>query len=550
MAQTTQQGTDVRRGGWGSLLIPLILLAIVAVTTLLITNLPVEQKETLLHKTQEYLPIFMFVTLAVLLFTGFPVAFILGGVALLFGLIGYFLGVFKLIEFFNFLPRIWGQAAENLVLVSIPAFVFMGVMMERSGIANDLLYCVQVLLKRVPGALALAVTIMGTILAAMTGIIGASVTMMTALALPAMIRQKYSHSLATGVIAASGTPGILIPPSIMLIIMADLLSISVGNLFMAAIVPGLTLAAFYLIYVAVAAWLKPTLAPPLPPDLLTVSREELWTGFTPIGLILALLCAGLYVGGNFGVVSEGISDVFGFIALIATIAAFVGPLLRKAFLPPVVLIGLIKGSILLGWATPSEAGAVGAFGAMVLAMFARRFNFEILKGVCETAARTIAMIFFIIISATCFAYVYRALGGDYIVEDLIRSAGLGPWGFLALIMAIVFVLGFFLDWIEITLIVLPVFAPLMAGLDFGEHVPKAEVTYWFTILMAINLQTSFLTPPFGFALFYLKGIAPKEVKIQSIYYGIIPFVLLQLIALIMVMAFPDVALWLMRHTYN
>jgi len=461
-----------------------------------VAGLDAEGREELLGTVQEFLPIMMFSTLAFLLFSGFPVAFILGGLAMLFGLIGYFLGVFKLIEFFNFMPRIWGQAAENLVLVAIPAFVFMGVMMERSGVANDLLYCVQVILKRVPGALALAVTIMGTILAAMTGIIGASVTMMTALALPTMMRQGYSHGLACGTIAASGTLGILIPPSIMLIIMADLLSVSAGDVFTAAIMPGLALASLYILYVVTVAWLKPSMAPPLPPDLLQVPKGKL------------------------------------------------APLLGKAFFPPVFLIGMIKGSILLGWATPSEAGAVGAFGAMLLAMFAGRLNFPLLQAVCHTAARTVAMIFFIIISATCFAYVYRSLGGDDIVEHLIRSSGLTDWGFLILIMAITFVLGFFLDWIEITLIVLPVFAPLVAGLDFGDHVPKDMITYWFIILMAVNLQTSFLTPPFGFALFYLKGIAPREVKIQSIYRGIIPFVILQLSAVIIVMAFPKVALWL------
>jgi tripartite ATP-independent transporter DctM subunit len=461
-----------------------------------VSGLESEAREELLYKVQEFLPIVMFLTLAFLLFSGFPVAFILGGLAMLFGLIGYFLGVFKLIEFFNFMPRIWGQAAENLVLVAIPAFVFMGVMMERSGIANDLLYCVQVLLKRVPGALALAVTIMGTILAAMTGIIGASVTMMTALALPTMMRQGYNHGLACGTIAASGTLGILIPPSIMLIIMADLMAVSAGDMFTAAIIPGLALAFLYVLFVVAVAWLKPSMAPPLPPDMLRVPKGKL------------------------------------------------GPLLGKAFLPPVFLIGLIKGSILLGWATPSEAGAVGAFGALLLALFAGRLKFGLLQGVCHTAGRTVAMIFFIIISATCFAYVYRALGGDDIVEHLIKSSGLSDWGVLILIMSITFVLGFFLDWIEITLIVLPVFAPLVAGLNFGDHVPKEMITYWFLVLMAVNLQTSFLTPPFGFALFYLKGIAPKEVKIQSIYKGIIPFVLLQLAAVIIVMAFPQVALWL------
>ena len=480
--------------------VAIVLLAMVGISYSYIAGLDADGLEEFHFHVREFLPLVMFLTLAFLLFTGFPVAFILGGIAMVFGLAGYFLGVFKLIEFFNFMPRIWGQAAENLVLVAIPAFVFMGVMMERSGIANDLLYCVQVLLKRVPGALALAVTIMGTILAAMTGIIGASVTMMTALALPTMIRQGYNHGLACGTIAASGTLGILIPPSIMLIIMADLLSVSAGDVFTAAIVPGLSLAVLYVAFVVCIATVKPSMAPPLPPDMLQVPKGKM---------------AGL---------------------------------LARAFFPPVFLIGMIKGSILFGWATPSEAGAVGAFGAILLAMFAGRLTGGVLQGVCHTAARTVAMIFFIIISATCFAYVYRSLGGDDIVEHLIKSSGLSHWGFLILIMVITFVLGFFLDWIEITLIVLPVFAPLVAGLDFGDHVPKHEITFWFIILMAVNLQTSFLTPPFGFALFYLKGIAPKEVKIQSIYKGIIPFVLLQLTALIVVMAFPDVALWLIRTT--
>jgi tripartite ATP-independent transporter DctM subunit len=388
------------------------------------------------------------------------------------------------------------------VLVAIPTFIFMGVMMERSGIAQDLLYCVQVLLKRVPGALALGVTIMGTILAAMTGIIGASVTMMTALALPTMMKQGYSQALATGTIAAAGTLGILIPPSIMLIIMADLMGVSVGNLFSAAIVPGLTLSALYLLFIFLLAKMRPQVAPPLPPDLLAVPKGKM------------------------------------------------APLLWRAFFPPVFLIGVIKLSILLGWATPSEAGAVGAAGAIVLAALWGRLNWKMMDGVCQSAARTISMVFFIIISATCYAYVYRALGGDDVVERLIKDANLGSWGFLILVMAIVFFLGFFLDWIEITLIVLPVFAPLVKTLDFGAHVAQADIVYWFLILMAVNLQTSFLTPPFGFALFYIKGIAPKEVKIQSIYKGIIPFVILQLIGLILVIAFPQMALWLMKVSYQ
>jgi tripartite ATP-independent transporter DctM subunit len=459
--------------------------------------------KAIFYVTQEYISIAMFLTLAILLFSGYPVAFILGGLSMLFGIIGYYLDMFSLIEFFNFVPRIWGMAAENLVLVAVPAFVYMGVMLERSGIANDLLYCVQVLLRRVPGALALAVTVMGTILAAMTGIIGASVTMMTALALPTMMRQGYSHALATGVIAASGTLGILIPPSIMLIIMADLMAISVGNVFMAAVVPGLTLAAFYLIYVATLASIKPSLAPPLPANLLNIPRGEMI------------------------------------------------PLVLRSFLPPVFLITLIKGSILFGFATPSEAGAVGAFGATLLAAANGRLSKNTLVSVCHTAARTVSMIFFIVISATCFAYVYRSLGGDDVVEHLIiEKAGLGPWGMLILVMVIVFFLGFFLDFLEITLIVLPVFTPLIIQMDFGDHLAHADIKFWFIILLAVNLQTSFLTPPFGFALFYMKGIAPKEIRIQSIYKGIIPFVILQALGVVTVMAFPEVALWLMHAAYD
>jgi TRAP-type mannitol/chloroaromatic compound transport system permease large subunit len=384
----------------------------------------------------------------------------------------------------------------------------------------------------------------------MTGIIGASVTMMTAMALPTMMRQGYSHSLSCGVIAASGTLGILIPPSIMLIIMADLMAVSVGNMFMAALMPGLVLAALYLIFVATYAKLRPEVAPPLPPELLDVPKGSLVHGFDGKVIAVGLAATAVAIAGWTGLIpttwAAWLAVGFGFPALFM----FAGPLIRKAFIPPVVLIGMIKGSILFGIATPSEAGAVGAFGVLVLTLFAGRLNFKVLQGVCHSAARTIAMIFFIIISATCFAYVYRSLGGDDIVEYLVFSAGVDSWGLLILLMVMTFFLGFFLDFIEITLIVLPVFAPLVASMDFGDHIAKGDIIYWFLILMAINLQTSFLTPPFGFALFYLKGIAPKEIKIQSIYKGIIPFVMLQLLGLILVMWKPNIALWLMKAVYD
>lgn len=451
----------------------------------------------------DFLPLFMFLMMGVMLFSGYPVAFILGGVSITFGLLGFAFDVFSLNEFFNFAPRIWGFAAENLVLVALPTFIVMGIAMERSGVAEDLLHITQILLQKVPGGLAMSVTVMGTILAAMTGIIGASVTMMTALALPTMLNQKYYPSLATGVICASGTLGILIPPSIMLIIMGDLLQVPVGTLFMAAWGPGLVLVVMYLTYIGFYAKINPDAAPKLSPDQIgTFEKGELFR------------------------------------------------LVIRGFVPPVALIFMVKGSILFGFATPSEAGAVGAFGAFMLAVAKGRMTWEKLKGICEASGLTISMIFMIIIAATCFAYVFRSLGGDYIVEDLIAEAGLGSWGLLFLIMFIVFILGFFLDWVEITLIILPIFAPLVGGLDFGDHLAASDIKMWFLVLVAVNLQTSFLTPPFGFAIFYLKGIAPKGVQTLDIYRGIIPFVIIQVIGLALVIAFPEISLWMARTAYD
>ncbi len=447
----------------------------------------------------ELLPVFMFAALALLLFSGFPVAWVLGGVGIGFGFIGLYFGVFSFIEFFNVVSRLWGTAAESLILVAVPMFIFMGTMLERSGVANDLLYALQVLLRRTPGGLALSVTIMGTIMAATTGIIGASVVMMTLMALPVMLDRGYNVPLATGTIAASGTLGILIPPSIMLVIMADLLSISVGTLFLAAIFPGLLLALLYLVYIYVRTRIHPELAPALPDDMGPVGRKAM------------------------------------------TVMVF------RSFIPPILLIMFVLGSIFAGWATPTEAAGVGALGTVLLALANRKLNFKVLKDVSERSALTIAMIFGIFIGATCFSYVYRSLGGDDLVHQFVAHMGLTSWGLLFLMMAMVFVLGFFFDWIEITLIVLPLFAPMMRTMDFGDHIPFAvDIVPWIAILLAVNLQTSFLTPPFGFALFYMKGVAPATVKMQQIYRGIIPFVSLQLLGLGAVIIFPALALWLPR----
>ena len=472
----------------------------------------------------ELLPVLMFACLALLLFSGFPVAWILGGVGLAFGLIGIAVGELAFVQLSTLPSRIFGGVMENLILTAIPMFIFMGTMLEKSGVARDLLNCLQVLMRRVPGGLALSATIMGTILAATTGIVGASVIMMGLLALPIMIERRYSHALATGTIAASGTLGILIPPSIMLVVMADLLSRSVGNLFISAIFPGLILALLYMIYIVIRCRLNPSLAPPVSDTTGPQTQKD-----------LALMILG-------------------------------------SFVPPVILIGLVLGSILGGMATPTEAAGVGALGAIMLGFLnlvilpsigvhpapceARmpknilsRFG-RTLSQVIDSTAQTNAMIFGLFVGATFFSYIFRALGGDALVIQLIETMGLGPWGFLFVLLGLVFLLGFFFDWIEITLIVLPIFAPIIAQLDFGDHVSRFETVYWFAILIAINLQTSFLTPPFGFALFYLKAIAPPEVRLQEIYRGIIPFVILQLTVLGLVILFPDIALWLPRLLLN
>jgi tripartite ATP-independent transporter DctM subunit len=446
---------------------------------------------------EDYLPVFMFLGLAFGLFSGIPVAFVVGGVGLLFGFIGMFFDMFAFQEFFNIPVRIWGGAVENLVLVAVPCFIFMGTMLERSGVAQDLLEILDILLKRVPGGLAMSVTLMGTIMAATTGIIGASVVMMTLMALPTMLRAGYSKGLATGTIAASATLGILIPPSIMLVIMADLLSLSVGNLFLGAIFPGLLLSGLYLVYIVILAKLKPSVAPRVKEDNTTIADH----------------------GSKSRMVIKG-------------------------FVPPVFLMALVLGSIFAGWATPTEAAGVGAFGAILLTIFNGRMSGGVMREVCERTAIICGMIFFIFMGATAFSYVFRSLGGEDLIIEGIEALGFGAWGILIVLMTTIFILGFFFDFIEITLIVLPVFAPVVGLLDFGEHVSGRDVAYWFALLVAVNLQTSFLTPPFGFALFYMKGVAPASVKIQDIYAGIIPFVSLQVIGLSLVIAFPAIALWL------
>jgi tripartite ATP-independent transporter DctM subunit len=443
----------------------------------------------------DLLPLLMFLSLIGGMFSGLPVAVVLGGVTVIFASLALALGEMRLIQVSLLPNRIFGGSIENPVLVAAPMFIFMGVILEKSRIAEDLLVTLQKLLRVVPGGLALAVTLMGTILAAATGIIGASVVMLTVLAVPTMLKRGYAPALASGTVASAGTLGILIPPSVMLVFMGDILTINLAKLFVAALVPGLILAGVYVVYIVISSALKPERAPPAPP-LAPADRRGLW---------------------------------------------------REAavsFALPLILVVTVLGSILGGFATPTEAAGVGAFAALVLGLARRRLSISVLGDAMDGSVRTLAMLFFIFVAATGFAYVFRMIGGEHFIVDTARSLDMGDWGILAMLMLMIFVLGFFFDWIEITLIMLPIVAPIVELMDLGGHVARADLIYWFAVLMAVNLQTSFLTPPFGFALFFLKGAAGDLLSITQIYRGVIPFVLMQLAVLALIIWQPQLVLWL------
>lgn len=447
----------------------------------------------------EFLPAWMLLALLVVLFTGLPVAFLLGGMALLFGFVGIELGVLLPIQLLNIVPRIFGGIAADVILVAIPMFILMGSVLAKSGIAEDLLYALQIMLRRVPGGLTMAVTVMGTVMAATTGIVGASIVLLSLIALPTMLAARYSKELSTGTIAASGCLGVLIPPSIMLVVMAEVLQVPTGTLFLAAFLPGLLLSGLYFTYIMVLCAWKPHLAPPI--DM---------GADVPQGAQLAWL-------------------VF------------------KAFVPVLTLVVVVLGSIYLGFATPTEAAGVGCIGAIVLAAIKHRLNWATVADIVRSSVQTNAMVFMIFVGATAFSFVFRALGGDDLIIGFFRDLGFSSWGILWTLMILVFILGIPFEWPEISLIVLPVFYPVLLALDFSDHLMSPrEVLPWITILIAVNLQTSFLTPPYGFALFYLKGTVPREVKMWDIYRGVVPFVLLQLSGLLLCIAFPSIVLWLPR----
>ncbi|MEM7044653.1 MAG: TRAP transporter large permease subunit [Pseudomonadota bacterium] len=532
--------------------------------------------EVLYDHFEEFIGAYMFLCLGLTLFTGLPVAVALGGIAIIFSYLGVYFEYLDMSYLYGFLPvpremfilmpRIWGGdgssgAIQNPVLVAIPCFIFMGTMLERSRVASDLLHILQVVLRRVPGGLALSVTVMGTIMAATTGIIGASVVMMTLLALPTMLERGYNPQLATGTIAASATLGILIPPSIMLVLMANLLAVSVGNLFIGAILPGLVLSGLYFIYILTISSIRPNVAPPLPADAIQLQPTNT-SRMTTYFMIVGALIAAAAVLANTGLADLANWPLIAFFGIFATSMiigraegdSLFGAVL-KGLVPPVFLIVLVLGSIFAGWATPTEAAGVGAFGSIILAIFNGTLTKQVLTEVCHRTALTTAMIFFIFVGATAFSYMFRALYGEDLIIEFIQWLDLGAWPLLIMLMAVIFLLGFFFDFIEITLIILPVFAPIIKTLapEFASHLGvegaaiqhvQAQTIYWFAILAAVNLQTSFLTPPFGFALFYMKGTAGDSVKMTDIYKGIIPFVILQLIGLAIVIEFPALTLWL------
>ncbi|MGI1669196.1 MAG: TRAP transporter large permease subunit [Neptuniibacter sp.] len=459
-------------------------------------------------EANEVLVIAMFLSFIALLFTGIPVAWVLGGIGIIFAFLGQFTDTYMDtmtgLDYTTLglvVNRLW-TIMENWILVALPMFIFMGIMLDKSGVAERLMKSMQELFGRVHGGLAITVTAIGIILAASTGIIGASVVLLAVMSLPAMTKQGYNMPLALGTIASAGTLGILIPPSIMLVIMADQLGLSVGDLFMGAVFPGLMLGSFYIIYIVVRGFINPKHLP-VPDDAKPVT---------------------------FGIVFNVLKDV----------------------LPTVLLIFVVLGSIFAGIATPTEAAGVGAFGATLLAMYNRKFNFKVLHEVVGGTMNTTAYIFAIFIGATCFALVLRELGGDEMIEEFLTGLPFGPYGIIFFILGVIFLLGFFLDWIEITLIILPLLAPVISALGLDISAPGIDnpELVWFVMLVAMALQTSFLTPPVGFALFYLKGVCPPNVKITDIYKGVIPFIVLQLAALLVLVFWPQIVLWLPTIAYS
>jgi len=458
----------------------------------------------------EWIAIVMFIFACIVLLAGYPVAFSLAGSALLFAFIGELTGTFDA-SFLQALPnRLYG-IMTNSTLVAVPLFVFMGVMLERSKVADQLLDTMSLLFGPMRGGLGISVVLVGMLLAASTGIVGATVVTMGLLSLPTMMRRGYDVGTATGTICAAGTLGQIIPPSIVLVILGDVLSsayqqaqldmglfapetVSVGDLFVGALIPGLLLVGLYITYLLLIAWFKPEKVPALPKSDRNISTTELMQRIS------------------------------------------------KALLPPLLLIIAVLGSIIGGIATPTEAAAVGAMGAILLAASQHQLNLDVLQQVMRSTIKISSMVFLIFIGASIFSLVFRGFGGDDIVREFLTQLPGGVFTAMLVVMLLMFLLGFVLDFIEITFVVVPIVAPILLtmGLD----------PIWLGIMIAINLQTSFLTPPFGFALFYLRGVTPKNIRTVQIYKGVIPFIFIQLIALTMLAIWPELATWLPKLIYS
>ena len=432
---------------------------------------------------QDMLGPLMFAVALLLIFSGYPVAFALGGTALAFAGIGVSLGYFDWTLMLALPERTYG-IMSNSVLLAVPFFIFMGTVLERSRLAEDLLSTIGVLFGGLRGGLGLAVVFVGALLAAATGVVGASVVAMGMISLPLMLRHGYSKPLTAGVIAASGTLGQIIPPSVVLVVLADQLGVSVGDLFVGSLVPGLMLAGMYAVYVALVALLRPDAAPALPAALRTEHGAA---------LLLRVV---------------------------------------KVMIPPLLLILLVLGSIFAGVATPTEAGALGALGAILLAALNRRLTVEALRATAQETTRLTSMVILLLIGSTAFALVFRGLYGDIWIEHLLTNLPGGRLGLLVAVNAAVFVLGCFIDFFEIAFIVLPLVVPAAQALGIDM--------VWFGVMLGMNLQTSFLTPPFGFSLFYLRGVAPPELKTTDIYRGVVPFIGIQVVALLVVILFPGI----------
>ena len=438
--------------------------------------------------TGDILAPMMFVAALLFIFSGYPVAFSLGGVALLFAFLGVQFGYFDWALMHALPERIFG-IMSNYVLLAIPFFIFMGTMLEKSRLAEDLLQTIGMLFGPVRGGLALAVVFVGALLAAATGVIGASVVAMGLISLPVMMRYGYSTVLATGVIAASGTLGQIIPPSVVLVVLADQLGVSVGDLFLGSLTPGLLLAGMYAVYVGAVAFFKPSIAPALPKEVRTIPPRRM---LRQVVLVMS---------------------------------------------PPLILIFCVLGSIFKGIATPTEAGALGAMGATLIAFVSRRLNKQALWETMQGTARLTTMVIFLLIGSTAFALVFRGLFGDIWIADMMSDLPGDQLGALIAANVLIFGLGFFIDFFEIAFIVIPLLVPVFQtmGIDL----------VWFGVMVGVNLQTSFLTPPFGFALFYLRGVTPDGIRTTEIYKGVIPFILIQLVGLILLFRFPKIVTWLL-----